>query len=94
MSSTEPKRLIHFTPLRYPGGKAKLAPFIKQLLRTNEIVDGAYAEPFAGGAGIALELLFQGYVTEIYINDVSLPIYAFSLPKRWEGTVGWYLTTT
>lgn len=77
MTPNEPQRLVHFTPLRYPGGKAKLAPLIKQIVSENGMVDGAYAEPFAGGAGIALQLLFQGYVSEIFINDVSLPVYAF-----------------
>lgn len=70
-------RLIHFTPLRYPGGKAKLAPFVKELLEVNDLMDGEYAEPYAGGAGVALELLLQGYVSKIHINDISRPIYSF-----------------
>lgn len=77
MKNAAPRRLTHFTPLRYPGGKAKLAPLIKTILEDNSLIDGTYVEPFAGGAGIALELLLQGYVSEIYINDISLPIYAF-----------------
>jgi DNA adenine methylase len=36
-----------------------------------------YAEPFAGGAGIALELLFSELVSKIHINDIDLSIYAF-----------------
>lgn len=69
--------LGHFTPLRYPGGKARLAPFLKQLLRANHLLDGEYVEPYAGGAGVALELLMQGYVSHIHINDLSRPVYAF-----------------
>lgn len=72
-----PKRLVHFTPLRYPGGKAKLAPFVKALLNENSLEDGVYIEPFAGGAGIAIQLLLQGYVSKIAINDLSRPIHAF-----------------
>lgn len=72
-----PRRLVHFTPLRYPGGKAKLAPFVKALLSENTLEDGVYIEPFAGGAGIAIQLLLQGYVSRIAINDLSRPIYAF-----------------
>jgi DNA adenine methylase len=72
-----PALTSHFTPLRYPGGKAKLAPFIKSVLRANDLIGGEYAEPFAGGAGIALELLFEEYVKKIHINDVSRPIYSF-----------------
>ena len=34
-------------------------------------------EPFAGGAGVALDLLFNGYVSDIHINDVDLAIYHF-----------------
>lgn len=79
-SSNEPaplKRLKHYTPLRYPGGKAKLAAFVKEIIEQNGLVDGHYAEPYAGGAAIALELLFHEYVSHVYINDVSRPIYAF-----------------
>jgi DNA adenine methylase len=71
------RRLIHFTPLRYPGGKGKLAPYIKQLLKQNDLLDGEYAEPYAGGAAIALELLLQEYVSHIHINDISKPVHAF-----------------
>jgi DNA adenine methylase len=70
-------RLIHFTPLRYPGGKGKLAAFIKRLIRTNDLLDGEYVEPYAGGAAIALELLLHEYVSHIHINDISRPVFAF-----------------
>ena len=50
-----------FTPLRYPGGKGKLAPFVKDLFRYNNLRDGIYVEPYAGGAGVALSLLLEGY---------------------------------
>lgn len=72
-----PARLNHFTPLRYPGGKGKLANFVKQLMERNELLDGEYVEPYAGGAAIALELLLQEYVSHIHVNDISRPIYAF-----------------
>ena len=70
-------RLVHFTPLRYPGGKGKLAAFVKRIIEENGLSDGEYVEPFAGGAAIALELLFHEYVSRIRINDISRPIYAF-----------------
>ena len=73
----QPRRLIHFTPLRYPGGKGKLAAYIKCLMKTNRLLDGEYVEPYAGGAAIALELLFHEYVSRIHINDVSRPVHAF-----------------
>lgn len=67
----------HTTPLRYPGGKGKLADYVKDILAANELLDGHYVEPFAGGAGIALELLLHEYVRRIHINDICQPIYAF-----------------
>lgn len=43
----------------------------------NGLLDGEYVEPYAGGAAIAFELLFQEYVSRIHINDISRPVYAF-----------------
>ena len=42
------------TPLRYPGGKSQLTPLIVDILKQNDLVYGDYAEPLAGGAGIAM----------------------------------------
>ena len=80
-------RLRYYTPLRYPGGKAKLASYIKALIKTNELYDGEYVEPFCGGAAIVLELLFHEYVIGVHINDISSPIYAFwnSVPNHTDG---------
>jgi DNA adenine methylase len=75
--SPPPRRLINFTPLRYPGGKGKLAAYVKRLMKVNHLLDGEYVEPYAGGAAIALELLFHEYVSRIHINDVSRPVYAY-----------------
>lgn len=65
------------TPLRYPGGKSQLIPFVIELLRDNDLFYGEYAEPFAGGAGIALHLLLNDYVSRIYLNDFDPAIHAF-----------------
>src|SRR5262245_30923227 len=65
------------TPLRYPGGKQRLAPFIAELLRINRLSGGHYAEPFAGGAGVAVHLLLSGQTGHIHLNDSSPAIYAF-----------------
>lgn len=65
-----------YSPLRYPGGKNKLAKFIALICEKNEI-SGHYIEPYAGGASVALFLLFNGYVSEITINDIDRSIYAF-----------------
>ncbi|MBI4620607.1 MAG: DNA adenine methylase [Desulfobacterales bacterium] len=66
-----------FSPLRYPGGKGKLAPFFKKLFRHNNLCDGTYVEPYAGGSAVALTLLLEGYAWEIVINDIDPLIYAF-----------------
>lgn len=65
------------TPLRYPGGKTQLTPFVGDLLRANDLDRGVYAEPFAGGAGIAWRLLFAGQVSEVWLNDIDPGIYSF-----------------
>src|SRR3546814_12651893 len=69
--------LGHYTPLRYPGGKGKLAKYIKQLIVVNDLCDGTYVEPYAGGAAIACEILLENFVRNIHINDLSVPIFAF-----------------
>lgn len=68
-----------FSPLRYPGGKARFAPFIAEVMRANGLAGGHYLEPFAGGAGVALELLFEGHATHIHINDLDPAVHAFWL---------------
>ncbi|HAU5431243.1 DNA adenine methylase [Cronobacter malonaticus] len=67
----------YYTPLRYPGGKGKLSYFLKDVIEHNSLNDGAYAEPYAGGAGVALELLLEEYVRKIYINDADFAVYSF-----------------
>ncbi|MDN7132830.1 DNA adenine methylase [Halomonas sp. MC140] len=66
-----------YTPLRYPGGKARFAPFIASIMTANGLEGGHYFEPFAGGAGVALELLFHDYASHVHINDVDPAIYFF-----------------
>lgn len=35
------------SPLRYPGGKRALVPFLSEMLESNGCLGGTYAEPFA-----------------------------------------------
>ena len=60
-----------YTPLRYPGGKARFAPFIAETMVLNGLQGGHYLEPYAGGAGVALELLFHGHASHVHINDLG-----------------------
>jgi DNA adenine methylase len=66
-----------YSPLRYPGGKGKLARFVADVIRDNGLSDGLYVEPYAGGAAVAWELLLTGVVRRVAINDLSQPIYCF-----------------
>ena len=64
------------SPLRYPGGKGKITRFVDHILDKNGI-RGTYAEPFAGGAGIAVKLLLHQRVERIIINDLDDGVYSF-----------------
>ena len=66
-----------YSPLRYPGGKGKLSKFMAGLVRANGLSDGRYMEPYAGGAGMAWELLLTGVVRRVVINDISPHVVAF-----------------
>ena len=68
---------MFYSPLRYPGGKGKLEPFMELLIKQTGHQGGVYVEPFAGGAGIALELLEKEVVNDIVINDLDKGIYSF-----------------
>ncbi len=65
------------SPLRYPGGKLKLARFLGQVMQSNNALDSLYVEPFAGGAGAALWLLSMEHARRIWINDLDPAIYSF-----------------
>ncbi len=65
------------SPLRYPGGKAKLYSFVKELLNANSLIGETYMEPFAGGCGLALKLLINDDVKKIIINDIDFCVYSF-----------------
>lgn len=68
---------MYYSPLRYPGGKGRLAPFMKMIIEKTGHSGGVYIEPFAGGAGIAIDLLINDIVSEIVINDYDKGIYSF-----------------
>ena len=65
------------SPLRYPGGKAPLAPLLTQIIEFNGLSGCSYLEPFAGGAGAALRLLREGTASEIHLNDLDPHLFAF-----------------
>lgn len=65
------------SPLRYPGGKYKISKLIELLIDKSGDNCSIYIEPFAGGAGVALDLLFRNVVSEVVINDSDRAIASF-----------------
>ena len=65
------------SPLRYPGGKAAFHRIISAVMRANRGVHGQYAEPYAGGCGLALALLYENAVSQIRVNDIDRGVYCF-----------------
>ena len=51
-------------------------PLVTKVIQSNCCGRGHYAEPFAGGCGLALALLYGGHVSDIHINDVDTSIWA------------------
>ena len=65
------------SPLRYPGGKASMTNLLRRIRVLNDLNGHAFAEPFAGGAGAALSLLYLRETHEIHINDLDAAIHDF-----------------
>lgn len=65
------------SPLRYPGSKRRLVEFIRRFIQINDLHPLLYAEPFAGGASVALQLLCDGIVDKIGLADADPLITSF-----------------
>ncbi len=65
------------SPLRYPGGKAKLYPLVSKIIEKEFKKKPIYIEGFAGGFGLGIELLIQDKVESVIINDYDYCIYSF-----------------
>ena len=65
------------SPLRYPGGKSAMTSLLGEIRRLNGLGNYAIAEPFAGGAGASLALLYLEETKEVLINDADSAIYDF-----------------
>ena len=50
---------------------------VSRIIRGNKLERGHYAEPYAGGCGLALSLLYGGFVSDIHVNDIDRSIWAF-----------------
>lgn len=69
--------MAKMTPLRYPGGKARLFKYFHRLIQQNQLYDCHYVEPFCGGAALAVELLRSQIVGSVHLNDLDRALFAF-----------------
>ena len=65
------------SPLRYPGGKASIWKIVAEIIADNDLNQCDYVEPYAGGCGLALSLMFKGYVHNLHLNDIDRSVYSF-----------------
>ena len=49
-----------YSPLRYPGGKGKVANYFSKLFIDNNLDGGTYVEPYVGGGSVAAHPINQG----------------------------------
>jgi DNA adenine methylase len=68
---------VVLSPLRYPGGKRRLMPYLAAALKVNDLEPDLFVEPFAGGASVALELLATGKVKRIGLAERDPYLAAF-----------------
>lgn len=64
-------------PLRYPGAKSKLVPYIKKLIETTKLEGCTLYEPYAGSAAVSFSLLKTGTISKAIINELDPLIYCF-----------------
>ncbi|WP_081858407.1 DNA adenine methylase [Pseudorhizobium pelagicum] len=82
-AKVDPTRAVNWctrsdiSPLRYPGGKRKLAPFIADLISKTRVRPALFVEPFAGGASVSISLLEADYVDAIALADADPLVASF-----------------
>lgn len=65
------------SPLRYPGSKKNLTPYIAAVMRKNLLLGGRFIEPFAGGASSSLFMLEKGLAQNVSIIERDPLISSF-----------------
>lgn len=64
-------------PLRYPGAKSKLVPYIKKLIEVQDLYGCTLYEPYAGSAAVSITLLEDDTISKAVINELDPLIYCF-----------------
>ncbi|NLT72975.1 MAG: DNA adenine methylase [Chloroflexi bacterium] len=67
----------YLSPLRYPGGKARLAPHLERVIKLNDLRPELFVEPFVGGGSVFLHLLSRGVVERAAVSDLDPLVGAF-----------------
>lgn len=65
------------SPLRYPGGKRRLLPYIARVVAALPRKPSLFVEPFAGGCSVSIGLLEHRLVSRIGLADADPLIASF-----------------
>lgn len=65
------------SPLRYPGSKAALIPYIERLIAANNLNQRTIIEPYAGSAIVSLHLLREQKINRAILIERDPLVYAF-----------------
>jgi len=63
------------SPLRYPGGKTRAIPILKEYMQREYPSRRQLLSPFLGGGSFELSCLELGYT--VFANDLFHPLYVF-----------------
>jgi DNA adenine methylase len=77
MKNPVSRRPEPISPLRYPGGKTLLAPYVSGVIEENFLAGCTFYEPYAGGASVSLELLRLGFIANAILVERDPLVYAF-----------------
>lgn len=64
-------------PLRYPGAKSKLVPYIQNLIQAENLTGCTFYEAYGGSAAVSFGLLENNIVRKVKINELDPLIYNF-----------------
>lgn len=64
-------KVPQYSPLRYPGGKSRLYPYIKKWICSFPSKPSRLVEPFAGASHIGLAAAIEDMVEEVLLFDID-----------------------